>query len=304
VSTGAEPAFGADHDCIPPDAIDRLIADWSRVRPDLDFAPLGIVARIGRARTHIAAALEAVFAQHGLSDPSFAVLVTLVRLDRPDGVPQRTLMDELGLTAGTISVRMDRLEEQGLVERRPDAADRRNTLIAITERGRALFERVAPAHLENERRLLVALDVNEQAMLATLLRKLLVEYEGAGRGDGPGGRLGLVLAPAHVAIAMRAAVGLAPAAGLLVREVADDGPAHGVLQRGDVLDQAGGRALTSVAALRAALAAAAPHGPLTVRVVRGEDVVTAQIPLQERDSGAPEAEARRVRRGPRDLHIV
>jgi DNA-binding MarR family transcriptional regulator len=304
MTTDAEPGFGADHGCIPPDSIDRLIADWSRVRPDLDFAPLGVVARIGRARTHIAAALEAVFAQHGLSDPSFAVLVTLVRLDRPDGVPQRTLMDELGLTAGTVSVRMDRLEAQGLVERRPDAADRRNTLIAITERGRALFERVAPAHLENERRLLVALDANEQAMLATLLRKLLVEYEGARRGDGPGRRLGLVLAPAHVAMAMRAAVGLAPAPGLLVREVADDGPAHGVLRRGDVLEQAAGRALTSIAALRAALAAVFPQGQLAMRVRRGEDVVTVQIPLQERDSGTSEAEPRRARRGPRDLHIV
>jgi DNA-binding MarR family transcriptional regulator len=298
----AEPAFGADHACIPPDSVDRLIAEWSRVRPDLDFTPLAVVARIGRARTHIAAALEAVFAQHGLSDPSFAVLVTLVRLGRAEGVPQRTLMDELGLTAGTVSVRIDRLEAQGLVERRAHAADRRNTLVVITDRGLAVFERVAPAHLENERRLLVALDAGEQAMLATLLRKLLVEYEGARR-TGPGARLGLVLAPAHVAIAMRAAVGLPPAAGLLVREVADDGPAHGLLRRGDVLDRAAGRPLTSIAALRAAVEAAGV-GPLTVRVRRGRDLVTVRVPLGERDPGVPDAGLRAPRRGPEDLHVV
>lgn len=298
----AEPAFGADHACIPPDSVDRLIADWSRVRPDLDFSPLGVVARLGRARAHIDAALEVVFAQHGLSDPGFAVLVTLVRLDRPEGVPQRTLMDELGLTAGTVSVRIDRLEERELVQRRPDAADRRNTLIVITDRGRALFERVAPAHLENERRLLVALDAGEQVVLTTLLRKLLVEYEGA-RHDSAGTRLGLVLAPAHVAIAMRAAVGLPPAAGLLVREVADDGPAHGMLLPGDVLEQAAGRALTSIASLRAAVAEAAQEGELGVRVRRGNEAVTVRVPLPDGPSsgGGP---ARAERRVTGDLHIV
>jgi DNA-binding MarR family transcriptional regulator len=300
----AEPTLGADHPCIPPDSVDGLIADWSRVRPDLDFAPLGVVARIGRLRTHMAAALEAVFVQHGLSDPGFAVLVTLVRLDRPEGVPQRTLMDELGLTAGTVSVRIDRLEAQGLVERRPDAADRRNTLITITDSGRELFERVAPAHLENERRLLVALDPHEQAMLATLLRKLLVEYEGTRRGRDPGARLGLVLAPAHVAIAMRAAVGLGPAAGLLVREVAEDGPAHGVLRRGDVLEHAAGRALTSIAALHAAIAAAGEDGRLAVRVRRGSDALEVRVPLSPHGSPQP-ADRSRGRRPPAGhLHAV
>ena len=299
----AERAFGADHACIPPDSVDRLIADWSRVRPDLDFSPLGVVARLGRARAHIDAALEAVFAQHGLSDPSFAVLVTLVRLDRPEGVPQRTLMDELGLTAGTISVRIDRLEAQELVQRRPDAADRRNTLIVITDRGRALFEQVAPAHLENERRLLIALDAGEQAVLGTLLRKLLVEYEGARR-EGGGTRLGLVLAPAHVAIAMRAAVGLPPAAGLLVREVADDGPAHGLLQPGDVLERAAGRALNSIASLRAAVAEGAQDGELSVRVRRGSDALTVCVPLSEGPPSRPDSVSQRPRRVGGDLHFV
>ncbi len=166
---------------------------------------MAVVARLGRARAHIDAALEAVFAEHGLSAPGFAVLVTLARLDRPAGVPQRTLMDELGLTSGTISVRMDRLEEQGLVERRTGAGDRRNSLIVLTEKGRALFERIVPAHLENERRLLIALDDDEQVLLATLLRKLLVGYEGTLPEAGRGVWLGLTLAPAHVTIAMRRA---------------------------------------------------------------------------------------------------
>ena len=148
-------------------------------------------------------------------------------------------MDELGLTSGTISVRIDRLAEDGLVERRPDPGDGRNSLIVLTEQGRQVFERVVPAHLENERRLIVALDDDERAALATLLRKLLVEYEGSLPPAGAHVRLGLTLSPAHVTIAMRRAVGLPAGAGLLVRDVDETGPARAVLRPGDVLERAG-----------------------------------------------------------------
>ena len=292
-----------DHGRIPADSVDRLIADWSRVRPELEFAPVGIVARLARARTYIDGALEAVFEGHGLSAPGFAVLVTLARLDRPAGVPQRTLMDELGLTSGTISVRIDRLAEDGLVERRPDPGDGRNSLIVLTEQGRLVFERVVPAHLENERRLLVALDDDERAVLATLLRKLLVEYEGSLPPAGSGVRLGLTLSPAHVTIAMRRAVGLPASAGLLVRDVEDASPARDVLQPGDVLERAGARALTSVAGLYAAIADAAPAGRLDLRVLRGVDSLDVRVPLanplQEPLPGT--SSGRRTRR---DLHLV
>src|SRR6476469_1080894 len=110
----------------PHDSVDRLLADWQRVRPELDFSPVAVISRLSRVRGHIDAELERLFAEHGLTGPSFGVLVTLARLNEPDGVSQRRLMDELGLTSGTISVRMDRLVEQGLVERRPDPGDRRH----------------------------------------------------------------------------------------------------------------------------------------------------------------------------------
>lgn len=288
---------------MPRDSVDRLIADWNRARPDLDFAPVGIVARLARARAHIDAALEAVFERHGLTAPSFAVLVTLARLDRPAGVPQRTLMDELGLSSGTISVRMDRLEEEGLVERRPDADDRRNSLIVLTERGRLLFERVVPAHLENERRLLVALDDEEQAVLATLLRKLLAEYEGTLPQPGAGVRLGITLSPAHITIAMRGAVGLPPSAGLLVRAVQDTSPARDLLRPGDVLERAGSRVLTSVGGLYAAIADAGPGGHLDLRVLRGLDSLDVRVPLAD-TALLPLAAAVTGGRAPRDLHLV
>ena len=60
-------------------------------------------------------------------------------------------------------------------------------------------------------------------------------------------RLGVALAPPRVARRMRAAVGLEPRDGLLVRQVVDDSPAASAgLQRGDLLVRAGDRPLASM----------------------------------------------------------
>jgi DNA-binding MarR family transcriptional regulator len=261
----------------PRDSVDALVEDWRAKRPDLDFEPLQVISRLGRLRTRVDAELAAVFDAYGLGAATFGVLVTLARLDQAGGVSQRRLMDELELTSGTISVRVDRLVAEGLVHRRPDPDDRRNVRITLTERGRALFERVAPAHLANERRLLAPLTDAECEQLACLLRRLLVEFEGSGAQDGA---LGLTLAPAHVTIAARAAVGLEPVAGLLVRAVADDGPAaRAGLRAGDVLPD-----MRAVADLYAA----AP-GRRRLRVLRGSEERTVTLQLPPLQPGPPAA---------------
>ena len=268
------------------DSVDALLASWHEQRPELDFSPVAVVSRLGRVRGHIDRELQDVFAAHGLGPASFGALVTLVRIGDAGGVSQRRLMDELGLTSGTISVRIDRLVEAGLVTRRPDPDSKRNTLIALTERGEDLVERVIPAHLENERRLLSALSAAEQEQLAGLLRKLLVEFEGSQRALG----LGLTLAPAHVTMALRSSVGLPPVPGLLVRAVDEDGPAAAAgLRTGDVLTNAGGGALRSVEALHAA---AETGAPLALRVVRGVEELDVTVPLA---GAAPDVPVRAAR---------
>src|SRR4051812_9049588 len=269
-----------DHHCVPRDSVDALLVSWHGRRPELDFGPVGVVARLSRVRAHLDAELDRLFAAHGLGAASFAVLVTLARLEDEGGVSQRRLMDELGLTSGTISVRMDRLVAEGLVDRRPDPASARNTLISLTERGRELFERVVPAHLANERRLLSGLSDDELEALAGLLRKLLVEFEGSQPPEEATLGLGLTLAPAHVAAALREAVGLPPVVGLLVRSVTDGGPADAAgLRTGDVLVTAGKQDLHSVAELYAAVDDAAKDRRLRLKLVRGTDEQRATLTL-------------------------
>lgn len=279
--------------CTPRDSVDGLLASWHERRPDLDFTPVSVIARLARARSHIDAELARLFSAHGLSAPSFAVLVTLARL-ADEGVSQRRLMEELGLTSGTMSVRIDRLEAQGLVNRRVDPSSARNTLISLTARGRELVETVLPAHLRNERRLLSALSPAELDALAGLLRKLLVEFEGSPPPADAGVGLDLTLAPAHVAAELRAAVGLPPATGLLVRAVGAGGPAERAgLRTGDVLLAAGRRELRAVADLYAAIDDAARAGRMALRIVRGTDEQEVTIELSAAPEGAAAATAGR-----------
>src|SRR5262249_1687709 len=160
---------------------------------DLDFEPLHVISRLGRLRTYIDAELASVFDAYGLGAATFGVLVTLARLEEEGDGSQRRLMDELNPTPRTISGREDAVRAEGLVHREPDPDDRRNVRITLTAKGRELFERVAPAHLANERRLLSPLTPEEETELARLLRKLLLEFEGTCAGER---ELGLVLAPA------------------------------------------------------------------------------------------------------------
>ena len=95
------------------DEVDRLLADWAGQRPDLDFTPVGVVTRLSRLRGYLDAELAGVFARYGLTSADFLVIVSLRRGGPPYRMPQARLMEALGLTSGTVSVRLDRLEKTG-----------------------------------------------------------------------------------------------------------------------------------------------------------------------------------------------
>jgi len=272
---------------VPRDSVDSLLAGWARARPDLDLSPVAVIARLGRLQRIIDSELDATFAEYGLNGPDFAALVTLRRLDEPGGVSQRRLMRELNLTSGTVSVRVERLAERGLVTSAEDHRDRRNTLVALTPAGHELFDRVTPAHIATENRLLAALSAEQVAELVTLLRQLLVSFEGSADGDDELPRLGLSLAPAHQAIEIRRAVGLPGLVGLLVRSVEPGSRAgQAGIRTGDVLVRAGPEPLRSVTALYQAINAARVAGSLTITAVRGVDTeVDAVLDLGPRPAG-------------------
>jgi DNA-binding MarR family transcriptional regulator len=247
------------------DSVDVTLEEWARERPDLNVSPVAIVSRLIRLRLYLDAALRSVFERYDLSAADFAVIASLRRAGVPYRLPQTVLMERLGRTSGTISVRIDRLVRKGAVSREPDPEDARGVLIALTDRGLELFDAVAPVHLANEDRMLSALGGEERVMLARLLRTLLLSYEHPAVPTA----WGMTLAPAPRAREMRASVGLSDRPGLLVTEVDHRGPAAeaGIL-RGDLLIAANGRELRAVETLLEA--ATGRSNTINLELLRGE----------------------------------
>jgi serine protease Do len=97
-----------------------------------------------------------------------------------------------------------------------------------------------------------------------------------GRGESPTRRrLGVGLAPSHVARRLRRAVGLPERDGLLVREVEDDSPASAAgIAEGDLIVAVGDRAIASADDLFDALGTT---GDIDITLVRGADEVTVTV---------------------------
>jgi DNA-binding MarR family transcriptional regulator len=83
------------------------------------------------------------------------------------------------VTSGTMTNRVDRLEQRGLVQRMPDPADRRGVHVRLTPRGKERVDAALADLLERERALLKALSRAEQDTLTTLLRRLVLPFEDA-----------------------------------------------------------------------------------------------------------------------------
>jgi DNA-binding MarR family transcriptional regulator len=250
------------------DHVDHLVEGWSRERPDLDTSAVTVVYRLTRIAAVWNGEIEKVFASAGITGTDFAVMANLRRAGAPYRLPQRQLMTVLRLTSGTVSLRIDKMVERGLVTRTHDPGDARAAIVELTEAGRQLFDEVAPLHLANEARLLAALPPDRRAELADLLRAILVDIEQP-EAERPDRALGLHVSPATVGQRKRAELGLRPQHGLLVESVVPGGPAATAgIRPGDLLTHAGETPLHSLTCLERAREAT--PGDLTLRALRSE----------------------------------
>jgi DNA-binding MarR family transcriptional regulator len=159
------------------DPVDKILTQWRQERPDLDVSPMGIIGRLTRLAKHLEQAIQATFSEFGLTVGEFDVLATLRRSGRPYQLSPTELFNTLMVSSGTMTHRIDRLEQADLVQRIPDPSDRRGTQIKLTDKGFDVIEKAVEAHVVNEHRILSGLDISEREVLTQLLRKLLVAFE-------------------------------------------------------------------------------------------------------------------------------
>jgi DNA-binding MarR family transcriptional regulator len=158
------------------DEVERLIGGWRRVLPDVDVSPLEVLSRVARLARHLDRQRSLVFARHDLETWTFDVLSALRRADGQQLSPGQLLAQTL-VTSGTMTNRIDRLEERGLVRRRPDPTDARSVRVQLTATGRRRVDGALEDLAAREDAILGALDATERATLAALLRRVVAPFD-------------------------------------------------------------------------------------------------------------------------------
>jgi DNA-binding MarR family transcriptional regulator len=173
----AHPGGPAQPAALARDEVDDLVAAWHSERPDLDVAPLQVLSRISRLARHLDRARRAAFTEHGLETWEFDVLSALRRQGSPYQLTPGALLRATLVTSGTMTNRVDRLAEAGLVRREPDPQDRRGVLVTLTQAGVQRVDAALADLLRSEHALLSRLSEADQHTLADLLRILLAPLD-------------------------------------------------------------------------------------------------------------------------------
>ena len=156
------------------DRIDRLLAQWSAERPELDCSGLDVVARVQSVAKALRRSEDEALKALDLKMREYDVLSALRRQGAPYRLPATELARESLLSSGAMTNRIDRLEARGLVERDQDPQDRRGVRVSLTAAGRALVDEAIEARLTVAKEQLESLSSNERQAISAGLRKIAV----------------------------------------------------------------------------------------------------------------------------------
>ena len=95
--------------------------------------------------------------------------IVLAHLARHEGIHQGGLADVLELEPATLGRHLDRLEDTGWIERRPDPADRRTWRLHLTEKATPVLERMGDLVEVTTQEALMGLDTEDRERLQSSL---------------------------------------------------------------------------------------------------------------------------------------
>ena len=102
-----------------------------------------------------------------------AQMHTIEVIGHQQDLRMKELAERLGVTTGTLTVAVDKLEKMGMVERKPHEHDRRSWLVVLTDRGAKMFEQHHRFHEEFTREISSGLSPDEIETLFKLIGTVL-----------------------------------------------------------------------------------------------------------------------------------
>jgi MarR family transcriptional regulator for hemolysin len=124
----------------------------------------------------VSRAFDDALATAGGSVPIWLVLISLKSQPLRN---QRELAAAVGIREATLTHHLNSMDEQGLITRRRDPANRRVHLVEMTDAGEAAFYRLRDAATDFDQRLRAGLSDEDTNQLADLLRRLEANITGA-----------------------------------------------------------------------------------------------------------------------------
>lgn len=137
--------------------------------PPREVRALDTYIKLTRASESVNALLMSRLSAEKLTISQFGTLEALFHLGP---MCQKAIGEKLLKSGGNVTLVVDNLEKRGLVQRVRNADDRRFITVDLTPAGRALIERVFPAHVQRIVDAFASLSPAEQDQLGALCKKL------------------------------------------------------------------------------------------------------------------------------------
>jgi MarR family transcriptional regulator for hemolysin len=131
--------------------------------------PVPIGLRLNQAARTVGRAFDDALGKAGGSLPVWLILLNL-KIHRPG--TQRSLAEKVGIREATLTHHLTAMDADGLITRTRDKSNRRIQVVALTDKGDALFLRLRAAATDFDARLRTGFDDNDLSTLATLLGRL------------------------------------------------------------------------------------------------------------------------------------
>ena len=130
---------------------------------------LSLWVKLARASSTFGRLTNLDIQRYGLTQPQFSVIEALGHLGP---MKMGSFCSKMLTSGGNITVGIDNLEKDGLVERVPFPKDRRAITVRLTSKGEKLFTDIFSKHAQFVTKVASVLSEGEQIQLSALLKKL------------------------------------------------------------------------------------------------------------------------------------
>lgn len=156
------------------DAVGLIIAQWQAEGFEAgQLQAMETIGRLKRLEVMLMRQLSANYkTNYQLTHWEFDVLATLRRSGAPFILSPTALFDSMMVSSGTMTNRLQHLEKKQLITRIDNPADKRSSLVQLTDTGVTLIDEVMTSHIQLENQLLSDMSAEELSILNVLLKKL------------------------------------------------------------------------------------------------------------------------------------